>query len=392
MIASPMLRRFRMLTGLGLAATMISLVVWQTLRFPGNRLSAVSDAPAAHRDPANFAGNAACVSCHRDIPLEAFEKTGHARTLTPLADHPIARQLDGKEVEHQTAGNKYDYTLKPDGLEVRSFAYGSSPVLLDWCFGSGQHAHTLVATMVGHLGMTEMLEYRWTWYHELQGIDVTPGQPELTPEVGISNLGRLYDLQGTRKCFACHTTVLPEANGRLDLQNAILGVQCESCHGPAGDHVRWTQSGRSGPQSQMVQIGQLPPLKQVGVCARCHRSSEGVAATDLVPENKGIVRFQSIGFPRSPCFVESTARGERFVCTSCHDPHAPTENLKEISLRTCYSCHQRPNDVHCPIEPEGDRCLECHMPAVKTAAHLHFTDHWIRSHERKQPETQSASE
>jgi predicted CXXCH cytochrome family protein len=87
-------------------------------------------------------------------------------------------------------------------------------------------------------------------------------------------------------CLYCHNTG-PSKNPQRDLRGRVvgyktevaeLGIACEACHGPAGEHVRLNanparrlalqQSGAGDPS--IVHPGRLPVSRRDEVCARCH--------------------------------------------------------------------------------------------------------------------------
>src|SRR5271166_5659887 len=140
-----------------------------------------------------YAGAQACQPCH---PAEyaAQSASGHARALAP------------------------------------SKSTTSPPQPGEWAFGAGSQA----ITFVRHRDAETYLELGQSWFRTINGFAATPGHPN-----GEDTPYRTFDPSaGILRCFACHST------GPLTLQegqNIVpheLGVRCEACHSPAGDHAR----------------------------------------------------------------------------------------------------------------------------------------------------------
>ncbi len=178
-----------------------------------------------------WAEESRCIECHTQA--ETFSETGHAKTLRRATDSESLKLL--KQFANRTQGTAQDVEIafQDDKILARHSKDGrQSEIELDWCFGSGRHARTWVGTFTDSWGATDLVEFRWTWYHALDGFDITPGK---SPEVSAGyygGLGELYDHPKTRRCFGCHSTHMTLEEGRLDEDTLHPGVTCQSCHGP----------------------------------------------------------------------------------------------------------------------------------------------------------------
>jgi hypothetical protein len=78
---------------------------------------------------------------------------------------------------------------------------------------------------------------------------------------------RAFDVLGTKdradpRCLACHTLV-PD-----DLSSSLLGVQCESCHGP-GRHYSIDYVMRDAELAKLLSLAKVDDK----TCLRCHTES-----------------------------------------------------------------------------------------------------------------------
>ena len=99
--------------------------------------------------------------------------------------------------------------------------------------------------------------------------------------------------QGTATCLECH-----KDNVRRHRRAPHKRVQCENCHGPAGNHPD--------------DVEYLPLNKERAMCLRCHADlgyPESSARTNL------------------PAIVDRHHKRRR-ECVSCHNPHDPREDVE----------------------------------------------------------------
>jgi len=307
-----------------------------------------------------------CIDCHEQA--EQFHATGHANALR-RSNSPESRALLANFGLCESAGSEGTVVDIEAVLPRAEHSTGASEISLDWCFGSGRHARTWVATLGDSQGATDLLEFRWTWYRDVDGFDVTPGQPDKHFATHLGPFGVLYDHSKTRRCFACHSSYLAIDDGRLRFEDIETGVNCQRCHGPRAAHV--ASDGEIRDDFWQT----ASPIDAVNRCAQCHRRPEEVDADGLRADDPDLARFQPVGLMRSKCFTVS----QEMTCTTCHDPHRPLDVQDSLGDWQCLQCHDpaETSDTRCGAgEPEN--CLQCHMPKVHSADPIHFTDHWIR--------------
>lgn len=287
------------------------------------------------------------------------------------------------------------------------------------------------------------------WIH-LNGAFLGPDDPNYDKHIALWN----------ENCIFCHNTgpnpglenyeevaqalrrgedVDVSRNGLFRSSVAELGIGCESCHGPAGEHVernrdplrRYALHLGAGEDPTIVDPLALDRVRSVEVCGQCHgqrmprtdpeildwmhdgptyRAGERLADTirpiqrDTPPPvtaapDQFEQRFWADGTPRltayeyqgvlaSPCYREGT-----MTCLSCHDMHGGREvdvrGQVRPEMRTnaaCTACHAEiAADVsahthHAP-DSSGSSCYECHMPrAVYGVLSIH------RSHRIENPD------
>jgi hypothetical protein len=342
-------------------ALLAPFLLWR-IKTPAGASSLESSVPRAA-----WADESRCTDCHAGH--KDFSLTGHAQTLSPALDHKSLAWLR----DFPTApAPSHPLQLAISDREVMATdpaSSGASQLRLDWRFGSGAHAVTWVGTLPDSFGMTDLLEFRWSWYRELNGFDITPGQPPHADDGHYGRLGVLLDFAKARMCFECHATNVPVHAGTIDEPAIRAGVTCQRCHGPQQQHVE------SGGKFLSGSLSRLDQLESIHRCAQCHRRAEEQNPAAITPENRALVRFQPVGLVQSPCFQGS----RELTCTTCHDPHRPLAAQDSLGIWQCTQCHDgaQPRRPLCKAGRTDD-CLTCHMPKVRLSAPLEFTDHWIR--------------
>jgi hypothetical protein len=82
--------------------------------------------------------------------------------------------------------------------------------------------------------------------------------------------------QANAKCLKCHTTGYGEATGfkSLAATPALVGVSCESCHGPGSKHEEIAKpfAGKKlTPEQETTVRGSIWKMLPKNVCVDCHR-------------------------------------------------------------------------------------------------------------------------
>lgn len=207
------------------------------------------------------------------------------------------------------------------------------------------------------------------------------------------------ELPTSRACDGCHFTGFMSTEQRVE-----AGIACESCHGPASEHVK-------NPKSEVYIASKSDSVRQNEVCLQCHMRNRDIRLKDHnISEIFGDARDYPFGYeagkPLSQYklvapfvlgketkefyangmgkknrmqgneFVHSMKGRHGLTCINCHNPHS----LEPISTKTsgnavCMKCHdfgsaigphQESLEKHTmhKADSKGSLCIECHMPKV----------------------------
>jgi predicted CXXCH cytochrome family protein len=201
-------------------------------------------------------------------------------------------------------------------------------------------------------------------------------------------------------CVECHTTGFKRnfdaASNTFNSQWNSLGVGCQACHGPASNHLEWTQK-----KDDLIHKGFAVDLKdknatvEIETCARCHarRAPLGDGYTvgkrlmdDYLPSTLTRELYALDGKIKDEVFehgsfLQSKMFDKGVRCSNCHNPHS-TE-LKAPGNAVCLQCHNTAGKTsvagvdgkglqaknydsiehtrHTMGQP-GSQCVDCHMP------------------------------
>lgn len=209
-----------------------------------------------------------------------------------------------------------------------------------------------------------------------------------------------FSPKGADTCLKCHdedskfpvVAIFRTPHGqRHDARTPFAQLQCESCHGPGGEHARKKPVGDpQGPIGTFGLRAATPPEVQDQACLACHSGSErghwqgseheaaGIpcAGCHVVHATADPVRAKSTqtevcgschSRERAASFASSAhpLRDGLMACSDCHQPHggASDTQLSGPVNDTCYGCHA---DKRGPFlwehAPASEDCTLCHAP------------------------------
>ena len=230
--------------------------------------------------------------------------------------------------------------------------------------------------------MTESRLAQHAWYfHVLAAVIIVAlmanplraeeGGPESTSPVLASTT---YSDKGADTCLSCHNDqsmliIFRTAHAQdSDPNTPFAHLQCESCHGPGGNHAGRRDVGAGHPA--VVRFGNrdnTPVDEQNAVCISCHTRHVGLQWTGS-PHQRNEVACAACHTVHAAVDRVSVLTEQAKVCSECHarqraDSHKPYAHPIKSGIMTCTSCHNAHHSVNSALLKRNDLnelCWSCH--------------------------------
>jgi hypothetical protein len=337
-----------------------------------------------------YAGAGTCVSCHQHVS-NSYAHSNHYKTSSAIDNSCLKKLIASSKDCFYFADSSYirieenEYSLFQsyfvDGKEDISGKF-------DIAFGSAEKAQTY-----GSWKEKRLYQLPLTYFTTMNTWANSPGF-----SARHARFGRVIESH----CFECHASYVNKVfvqsgplavSENLDKNSIIYGIDCERCHGPALQHVKFHQENPTVKTARyIVSIKSLSRQQQLDVCAVCHSGNDQAIQKSLfafIPgDTLSHFYFPDFGSGRdepdvhgkqlqllesSTCFKMTD-----MTCTTCHNSHGSEENNVAAFISKCMDCHQ--NSVHAAgvIKENEQRkrdfnlvsmnCIDCHMPLQTSKA------------------------
>lgn len=373
---------------------LMALTVFFSRCFNGNSL--LSTDPRGDQ----YAGANACMSCHQS-ECSSYTHSNHYRTSSSVNVGRLKELIASSNKEPFYFSDSSYVRVEENNTALFQSSYSAdgrtASAKFDIAFGSGEKAQTY-----GYWKDDKLYQLPLTWYTSMHAWANSPG---------FSPRHARYERTIGVRCFECHASyanrVVQQTGAlttveTLDKASIVYGIDCERCHGPALQHVKYQQENPSVKTAKyIVPITSLTRQQQLDVCAVCHSGNDrepqwslfafapgdtlshfyfpdpGAGASEPDVHGKQIQLLQS-----SRCFIKTA-----MTCTTCHSPHTPEDKDKDKGLAgivaKCMDCHQgssHATGVQKDNEQKkrdfnlvGASCIDCHMP-LQTSKTIYFNN------------------
>ena len=361
----------------------------------------VGEAEAVH------VGAQRCAGCH-PAETEKWRGSHHDRAMQEASAETVLGRFDGRTLRDVEQTWQFHREGEDFVVDVSEAGRPTERLRVEATFGVHPLQQYLVSREGGRL---QALPAAWDsrpeaeggerWFSLHPGESVPPGDPLHWDQPAYT---------WNSQCASCHSTGVDRGydptTDRYDTRSLEENVACESCHGPAGNHVarmegRVEADGDStpggvgfrvtfeawDPQRWERQKGERIASRrlarvvdpQLDVCSPCHSRRSSLVATPAVgapfldgysPQRIEPGLYFEDGQIREEVyvwgsFVQSRMYQAGVRCADCHDPHSLT--LRKQGNTLCSSCHD-PESFDAPEHRGhakalgGIGCVDCHMP------------------------------
>jgi len=348
--------------------------------------------------PAKFVGSSSCIQCHQ-LEYDNWQKSDHYQAMRPANEDSVLGDFD-------------NVTLSFHGIETRLYRKGEA-FMVDTTGQNGVAGVFTIAYSFGHYplqqylidigkGHLQALNVAWDarpveqggqrWYHLQADEDIDPQHPFFWTR---------HFQNANSRCIECHATDVsknynPEDES-YDTSWSEVGVTCESCHGPASQHLALAQADQVTSRTTGFDKPSQPKLSWtfrgndsiaspsgirddsfIDTCGGCHSRRSTIGdVKPLAPYHdqyrlalldQGL--YHSDGQINDEVFVlgsflQSKMQRKGVTCANCHDAHSG--KLIAAGNVLCAQCHKpavfdNSEHHHHPAASAGAQCVACHMP------------------------------
>uniref|UniRef100_UPI0032166338 ammonia-forming cytochrome c nitrite reductase subunit c552 n=1 Tax=uncultured Draconibacterium sp. TaxID=1573823 RepID=UPI0032166338 len=351
-----------------------------------------------------FSGSESCRECHEKF-YQLWSPSYHGQAMMPInagfvAKHqlpdskPVA--VEGKMYEIVSTDSTMTLLEKEGNKLLNSFQ-------IDWALG-GHNVYCFLTPLDKGKLQTIPLAYdanRKIWFnypesavrHFEEGVDEDEALP-WRDAMYTFNTG----------CYSCHISQL---STNYDLNSETYhttwreaGINCETCHGPAGEHIRIFKNLKEGEEAPedigLIVTSTFTQEQNNDACAPCHAKMSPITPSympgdkffdnynittledrDFYPDGRDLgENYTMTGWRMNKCAQESELH-----CVVCHTSSGRDRN-KDNPNQACLTCHNNRNEdleTHTGHPAEaGLTCISCHMPKREFVGHFLRSDHSFR--------------
>ena len=351
-----------------------------------------------------FLGSESCRECHEKF-YQLWSPSYHGQAMMPINAEFVAKHQLPDSRSIAVEGKTYEMISEDSTMTL--FEKDGDKVLnsfqIDWALGGHNVYCFLIPLDKGKL-QTSPLAYdanRKQWFnypesavrHFVEGVEEDEELP--WPDAMYTfNTG----------CYSCHISQL---STNFDLESETYqttwreaGINCETCHGPAGEHVRIFKNLKEGEKAPedigLIVTSTFTQEQHNASCSPCHAKMNPITPS-YMPGDKYFDNYNVTTLEDRDFFADGRDLGENYTltgwmmnkcvqeselhCVTCHTSSG-RDRFKDNPNQACLSCHNnRTQDLETHTghkAKDGLTCLSCHMPKREFVGNFLRSDHSFR--------------
>lgn len=348
----------------------------------------------------DYVGSQACQNCHQK-EFSAWKGSHHDMSMTDASNETVLGNFDNQQFISNGIQNKFFKKGSEFWVNISDENGQLQDYKIKYTFGYEPLQQYMVEFDDGRV---QLIPFAWDSRSKQEGgqrwFNLYPEMTEKHQEFHWKNTGQNWNYM----CADCHSTNVEKnfdvKENKYNTTFSEINVGCESCHGPAKEHLNWTATqsnkisdfGFSRDVKKSVRDwitvtsrNTLAPKEikhsdQNTVCAQCHSRHVQISNEDHVKKKEFGQRYLLSLITPSLYYADGQVYEENFVygsflqskmnkngvvCSNCHEPHSAKLIIPQEQV--CLQCHQPsaynvPEHHHHQKASEGAQCVNCHMP------------------------------
>ncbi|NLX14274.1 MAG: tetratricopeptide repeat protein [Phycisphaerales bacterium] len=340
-----------------------------------------------------YVGSAGCRDCHADF-YELWAPSFHGLAMQPYTPEFARAHLD-PQPEALTIGEyRYRAEIEDDpGRVIEHGPQGEQNYTIVHVLG-GKYIYYFLALL--ERGRLQTLPVAFD-VRRREWIDTAGSAVRHFPD-GVDEALPWTHTQFTfnTSCFSCHVSQLStNYDPDTDTYHTIWaepGINCETCHGPAGEHDRVFREAEAAglpppTDLKIISTRDFTVEQTNDLCAICHAKA-GPITTAFMPGDRFFDHADLVTLEHPDFYPDGRDLGENYTftlwrmspcvqsgqldCMHCHTSSGRYRFHGERANEACLPCHAErvatveEHSRH-PANTEGGRCISCHMPMTEFA-------------------------
>ena len=347
-----------------------------------------------------YSGTQSCRECHEKF-YKLWAPSHHGLAMQPFTAQLFQTKLSAQDGDLNTGGSGYRVELSGERGWVReSGPKGNKNYPIAHAMGGKNVFYFLTPMDRGRLQVLPLAYdvQRKSWFdtalsgiRHFQDIEEEP--------IGWKDPEYTFNTS----CYGCHVSQFARNYDlKTDTYNSVWrepGINCETCHGSAVEHVRVCRQAVKGKPPEDLKIDVIRPPKYSrkiagDACAVCHAKATPLTVSfqpgddffdhfdlgifdlpDYYPDGRDLgENYTYTQWLMSPC-----AKSGQMDCLHCHTSSGRFRFANDIKNNACMPCHaERVKNAsahsHHPEGSAGSQCISCHMPKTEFAR-MRRSDH-----------------
>lgn len=344
-----------------------------------------------------YVGSASCRECHEEF-YDLWEPSNHGKALQPWSAE-LAAALPPQEEPIEAEGRFYHAQVTPQ----RGWIRDDQGTTYDIAYAlGGKNYYNFLALMDD--GRLQVLPIFYDVQHESWRNTTQSMLRHFTDDRQDTAVSwRDSMLTFNAACFSCHVSQIesnydPETDTYATTWNEP-GISCESCHGPASEHIRVCREAppdKLPDDLRLIAWEDLTVEQQNDACSVCH--TKGAPITERFETgDRYWDHYDLTTFDHQDYYASGRDLGENYTlgswllspcvkegdlsCTHCHTSSGRYRFQGEEANHACRPCHEQrvekaAEHMHHP-NGGATRCVDCHM-AMHSFGGMNQSDHSMR--------------
>lgn len=330
-----------------------------------------------------FTGAQSCRECHERF-YQLWAPSHHGKAMQPYSDGFARKNLTAQPVELAIGEHSYlAQTSAGQGWVLEKGQGGEKKLPIKHALGGKNVYYFLTPMDKGRL-QTLPLAYD---LHQKKWFDTAKSGVRHAGDAPVNWKNSAYTFN-----TACHSCHVSQFSLNYDLKTGDYhttwkepGINCETCHGPAQEHIEVCKAAPKGTVPKDLKITRggrdFSAAQNNAVCASCHAKMIPLT-TSFKPGEKFFDHFDLAAFEHPDYYPDGRDLGENYSFTSwrmspclksgkldCLDCHTSSGRFrqKKDPNRACLPCHKQrvagaqAHTMHKPVKG-SPTCISCHMP------------------------------